>query len=562
MVKLKKIKDIINTSIPYTIPTFQRDFAWEEKNVKLMLDDIMSADEQYILGPIVVSHDNKVIDGQQRLTSLMIILIALGMKDVDFLKFENRKHVEVIFDVLKNKEALNEDYIKHHTCEKIFAIHRFVLDYLEMERINKILFKENLLENVCFIEKILPKDGQKIQHAFEVLNTAGEQLRKEDIAKAKIISYMSRNNMEKESELFNFAWLLCYDIENDLPEELISKRKEIKKASSLADLFETMKGFLHFYGESVTVKLSEVVLKVEGGKIYSRTKSGKIADYATGEYSVCLTPYELLDTVLYNSLEKTITEIVNPEYAFADVSDATEVIKSLLLYRIAFDKYVVKRRKGSRDWLLSSGISGRKRLIMIESMLAVSGVETSKKMVNLVTKEMERALNNNQEFNVDNIIYELEQFAIEKAESIKDYDNGVCTDHFIFYWLDYLLWLNPPEEIKDKADKFIFTYTSSIEHFMPQNPIVEIEHNEGWKEELNRFGNLALISPSTNSRQGNSLPDEKVKKANSKPNIESLKYELMMAIAESSKWTVEQSDKHGDMMKQMIKSYISPIVDL
>lgn len=561
MVKLKKIKDIINTSIPYTIPTFQRDFAWEEKNVKLMLDDIMSADEQYILGPIVVSHDNKVIDGQQRLTSLMIILIALGMKDVDFLKFENRKHVEVIFDVLKNKEALNEDYIKHHTCEKIYAIHRFVLDYLEMEQINKILFKENLLEHVCFIEKILPKDG-KIQHAFEVLNTAGEQLRKEDIAKAKIISYMSRNNMEKESELFNFAWLLCYDIENDLPEELISKKKEIKKASSLADLFETMKEFLHFYGESVTVKLSEVVLKVEDGKIYSRTKSGKIADYVTGEYSVCLTPYELLDTILYNSLEKTITEIVNPEYAFADVFDVTEVIKSLLLYRIAFDKYVVKRRKGSRDWLLSSDILGRKRLIMIESMLAVSGVETSKKMVNLVTKEMERALNNNQEFNVDNIIYELEQFAIEKAESIKDYDNGVCTDHFIFYWLDYLLWLNPPEEIKDKADKFIFTYTSSIEHFMPQNPIVEIEHNEEWKEELNRFGNLALISPSTNSRQGNSLPDEKVKKANSKPNIESLKYELMMSITESSKWTVAQSDKHGDMMKQMIKSYISPIVDL
>ena len=550
MVNLINIENVISKK--YIVPDFQRDYAWTKKNLELMLNDIKSAckiKKRYILGPIVIS-GQKVIDGQQRLTSLMIILKALRFPNVDFLDFENREHVENLFRVLGNPQMqIATKTEEHQTCEKIRAMYQFTCDYISKNLcdkdiqgcVNTTVFCDYLKHDVFFLEKQL-NSGIVIQHAFEVLNTAGEQLKKEDIAKAKIIANMVDLKREKESELFNFAWLLCCDIENDLNEEIIKKTKEINDANSLDSLYKAMKDFVQSEQEGAKVVLSDIVHSVEKGKKYSRTKSGNITDFQTGEYAVCLIPYDFIDLVLSSSIGKSIADIVKTDSIIKDSEQAYEVIKSLLLYRIAFDQYVVKRRKGNIDWFITKFTGDHsKRLINIQSMLAVSGVESSKKLVSTVKTIMDEALSSDSEVNTEKLIFELEKYAIERAgEELDNLDNGVRTNHFVFHWLDYLLCLNPHEEIKEKAEQFSFIDTFSVEHFMPQHLLSGKEHSEEWEKELNKFGNLALITPSSNSKQSNLPPKEKAANHEGEK-IESLKYELMLHIAVASDWTVEAS---------------------
>ena len=76
----------------FLIPDYQRPYAWEEKECQTLWDDLFSfalpeedsdkfnSDEEYFLGPIVTFKNDEgkmeIIDGQQRLTTLMLLLRA------------------------------------------------------------------------------------------------------------------------------------------------------------------------------------------------------------------------------------------------------------------------------------------------------------------------------------------------------------------------------------------------------------------------------------------------------------------------------------------------------
>ena len=98
----------------FLIPDYQRPYAWEEKECQTLWDDIFSFafpdndcdkfdrhNDEYFLGPIVtfLNEDKKqeVIDGQQRLTTLMLLLRAFHArygKMKDELSISTRKNIE------------------------------------------------------------------------------------------------------------------------------------------------------------------------------------------------------------------------------------------------------------------------------------------------------------------------------------------------------------------------------------------------------------------------------------------------------------------------------------
>lgn len=66
----------------FNIPRFQRPYSWEDENIQELWDDVMSAKgEDYFIGSMVVYREGKqefsVVDGQQRLTTITILLCAL-----------------------------------------------------------------------------------------------------------------------------------------------------------------------------------------------------------------------------------------------------------------------------------------------------------------------------------------------------------------------------------------------------------------------------------------------------------------------------------------------------
>ena len=94
----------------FLIPDYQRPYAWEEKECQVLWDDIFSfafpgdsysnfkSGDEYFLGPIVTFKNEQdkleIIDGQQRLTTLMLLLRAFyakygNMKDEDSVTTSN-----------------------------------------------------------------------------------------------------------------------------------------------------------------------------------------------------------------------------------------------------------------------------------------------------------------------------------------------------------------------------------------------------------------------------------------------------------------------------------------
>lgn len=69
----------------YDIPFFQRPYVWDDKNWEELLDNLMDSKHEHFLGAIILKSEGaysgsiprySVIDGQQRLTTLSILLRA------------------------------------------------------------------------------------------------------------------------------------------------------------------------------------------------------------------------------------------------------------------------------------------------------------------------------------------------------------------------------------------------------------------------------------------------------------------------------------------------------
>ena len=113
----KTIKDLLtDKSANFLIPDYQRPYAWEEDECQTLWDDIFSfafpdnnkdsfkANDEYFLGAIVTykndSGQSEVIDGQQRLTTILLLLRAFydrfehiaysGAAEPQFRRFGNR----------------------------------------------------------------------------------------------------------------------------------------------------------------------------------------------------------------------------------------------------------------------------------------------------------------------------------------------------------------------------------------------------------------------------------------------------------------------------------------
>lgn len=89
--RAKIVRDILHAADQYLVPFFQRHYAWSQKHWERLYDDVIALQEddqriQHFLGPLVCTPWKHVpgevtpyqlIDGQQRLTTLMVILAAL-----------------------------------------------------------------------------------------------------------------------------------------------------------------------------------------------------------------------------------------------------------------------------------------------------------------------------------------------------------------------------------------------------------------------------------------------------------------------------------------------------
>lgn len=199
------------------IPFFQRRYVWKEENWDEILHELMGFEKEHFLGSLILRHELKnsgnvsslsVIDGQQRLTTLCILLKAL----YDSLDKDNKENARDVFNacLYYKKSPLDaEKYVKieHSKNDKksyasvienqvkiediteksnqILKCYKHYVEKLKSYDIDsrRILFK-NLVDDehkIFVIIDIEDKDNE--QTIFDTINSSGVRLSSADIIK-------------------------------------------------------------------------------------------------------------------------------------------------------------------------------------------------------------------------------------------------------------------------------------------------------------------------------------------------------------------------------------------
>lgn len=219
---------IFSSDFDYTIPAYQRPYAWTEEETETLFDDLYgfyteeSAEENYFLGSIVLIKDDdkpasEVIDGQQRLTTLTILLAALTSKlsgeeksdfktyiiepgrasqgieskprlclrprDSDFF----RKYIQSMdFEAMQRLDADNQDT---EAKTNIIKNTRLLLRKIEavLKTAEEITAFGAFLVRRCFLVVVSTPTKASAFRVFSVMNSRGMSLLVTDIIKADII---------------------------------------------------------------------------------------------------------------------------------------------------------------------------------------------------------------------------------------------------------------------------------------------------------------------------------------------------------------------------------------
>jgi len=211
--KEQSIAEIYNgNQVTYEVPIYQRNYAWEDDEITALIQDVYDAYLQnrnvskkgtYFIGTLVSYHKGdqmyEVIDGQQRLTTINLVLSALGVHRQNKLTYRARK---------KSNETINSIPLFNIDEKDYGIINGF--DYAQ-NAINKIVpendlenFKSYFQENVHLIHYNVPRDID-LNHYFEIMNSRGEQLEKHEIIKARMIEQLN----EEDKVTFSLLWENC-----------------------------------------------------------------------------------------------------------------------------------------------------------------------------------------------------------------------------------------------------------------------------------------------------------------------------------------------------------------
>lgn len=216
--------NIFDTEIEYIIPLYQRAYAWEDKQLTQLVEDIedVAEDANYYIGSLIVSKQNgryEVVDGQQRLTSLYLLLNCLGIKVKPTLTFACReksnytlRNIEEL--LLENRSKLDMDRIEPGIQRGI----RILSHELERADFDKAAFIKKLEKVIIY--RIEVPENTDLNRYFEIMNTRGEQLEQHDILKATLMGYLSD---DAEKGLFAKIWDACSDMTGYVQMHFVSK---------------------------------------------------------------------------------------------------------------------------------------------------------------------------------------------------------------------------------------------------------------------------------------------------------------------------------------------------
>ncbi|MGO1368092.1 DUF262 domain-containing protein [Senegalia sp. (in: firmicutes)] len=497
----KLLQKIFSQDFWFVVPEYQRSYVWQNDNVSELLDDLKFAFDnkpknEYFLGSLVLKKtDNEdydeyeVLDGQQRLTTFLIIIASL--RDV----LDNDSYKRTLQKLIFQEE---NKLLKIPSRQRItFHIRDRVEDFIKEN-----IVKENGTNNKQYISDKINEDNISISNMANAILTVRNFLenneRLEDFAEfllnKALFIYVSTDNTEDAFRLFTILNdrgipLTSSDILKSKNIGAITSDKEIKKYARIWEEIEGKYGedfdrFLAFIRTILVKEKARINLLEEFEKnIYNKN----IISLGKETINLMMNYDDIYNQIIELESDKLSNEYKNLITIMKIGLPSEDWIPPLLFYYSKFKMNklfeFLKRLeyKFAGDWICQENPTKR-----IEAM-------------NRILKQIEKTDENN----IDSLINNNDLFNIDMNQFRLMIEGEVYKRRFGRYILLKLEYLMSDNTVHLSGYKRI-----SVEHVLPQNP----RENSKWLKDFNdlerekwthKIANLVLISKIKNSKLSN-----------------------------------------------------------
>lgn len=375
----------------YAIPLYQRNFAWTYDEIEQLLNDVADAFQEnrdnYYIGTLVVNKENdifKIIDGQQRITALNLIALALKHE----FGFDRLKAVNLTFPARKKsnkniKDLFAKQEISEDDENELTRGYGYAKDalkkVLEERRLNPQSFIDYLFENVIIFRSILPEDLD-LNLYFERFNSRGEQLEAHEILKAQMMAKFGTD--QEMAQKFARIWDACAEFDKPVINAFTKKAKNKHHDAEREKIFPLNWIKRNNYQNSFLLNIDKSLSQIE---VQSTNKKSLLSSIENKESTIVkvisdtneVEKYRTIinfETFLYfvyyitfgnvspsdiqlddKKLLETFENVINVN---TNLEDVTLFIRNLLKLKFIFDNLIVRmsqetnNRRQENDWFL------------------------------------------------------------------------------------------------------------------------------------------------------------------------------------------------------------------
>ncbi|OCA81264.1 DUF262 domain-containing protein [Pseudobacillus wudalianchiensis] len=554
-------KDLFGSKFAFKIPGYQRQYSWEKDQLEQLFEDIKEAmelkEDSYFLGSVILQvidqkSDNSgmydVVDGQQRLTTLTILLavmrdlitnpkakttlqskiyqeadpyedkpetVRLRVRDRDYSFFK-----KYILEEGGTKLTVNEPDLTESQDRMTKAIHIFSEKFLENGQLDEQLV-DNMIHfilNKCMFVYVKTGTFTSAFRLFSILNDRGMPLSNADLLKSTNLGAIA----ETERLHYQNLW-------EAMEEEL--GREELEKLLGYIRLIfvkeKARKTIQEEYEEKIFAKNPDFRGKqfIEYVKQFADIYREKVlnADIQTTDKEIAVKYHGLL-TLMRDFIPSSdwIPVLIHFIQKFQSPNEIYSFLRVL-------------ERKFVMSWIKGITPTGR----VTEVVKMIQAVDNASDP-NDVAKEK--------------IFQTSEDY---KAVKI----NIQVDDLYKKKYAKYLL-LRLDMSLNENANvKKSYTGVISVEHILPQNPSEGSSWRQDFTEEerkawTNRLGNLVLLSRKKNSSANNREFPIKLQKYFSNGITD---FELTKDLKKFQQWTVKECEsRHEDLIDRLMAIYFDP----
>ncbi|MDU5881365.1 MAG: DUF262 domain-containing HNH endonuclease family protein [Clostridium perfringens] len=564
------IKDLLSNKFLFEIPDYQRAYSWTKENLKQLVEDIWESVElnkargnkefdqyePYFLGSIVLcSKEYKddgcgiydVIDGQQRLTSIIMLIAAI--RDL----IDNEEYKKVLSDLIYQKPNVlmgikesirvkargkEEEFFKKYILtnggtELVKDLDMEELSEAKQNMVNAIevfrdsFFNENgeLLEEklnefiVYLLQKVVlvvitTESFTSAFRLFNVINARGLPLTDSDLLKSENLRVMNPEIRKEYTDIWESH-------EQDLGKE---------KLDQIIGFMRTMK---------LKNKVEESVYEEFSKKIFRNEP-----EYLGVNFVNHLTAVKALyDKYIIDGNLEGVSEEEKSYY-----KNLINIMREFLPYDDWMASVIRFAEKFNDDKLVLEFVKVLEKRLVIDWVNGNSFADRLNRVYGILEAIEEKdSLEEIKEAPV--FLYDLERTTAYFENALNDIDfyskGRMMIPKYIFVRLDMEKRAN---EVLDYSDKIM------IEHVLPRNA-----KEAYWKDNFsadqrrnwaNKFGNLVIITGAKNTRANNKPFGEKVEQYLSKKSD----FAITKEVLELSDWNMDSlKDRHESLVNRALE---------